>query len=769
MEDLSEAPLPEREQLAKEYCEGDPDLYSEIKELLRNMKDDGFLVPGYVAESQASDATLAPSTSIGGFRILRKIGEGGMGVVYEAEQAQPKRRVALKLLRRFHSEESLRRFQFEAEVLGRLQHPGIAKIHAAGIDVGIEGPHDRQPWMAMELLEDSKTMVEYCRVSGGTVQEILSLQLSVLSAISHAHQHGVIHRDLKPANILVDAGGQSKVIDFGIARATSPAQDAQFTRAGEIYGTIPYMSPEQLRGNSADVDTRTDVYSLGVLLYELLAGRPAFDISAIPTTEAIQAICAGALPHPSVYNRRIPRDLDLIVAKAVHPDADQRYATAADFARDLKHFLNHEPVEARRPGLLYVASRFASRNRGAVIATFLVFTAIVGGSITSLVYARESGIAQRRSDMLFATLLDGSTKSTFEHSNKVFRLAGGSGVAAGMLESTLKDLDTMKNLAPGHPGVEVQWILTKIRLGDLLGNPAFSNLGKRQAAIDAYNEAVDTARLAHSLDAGHPSIRNALAIALRRQGTMLVYEKEMKRAGEILDESLRILEKLVHEDESDPARRSEVGLAHNALAEFHGRTGAFDKLHAEVAIYHETFQSVVREHPENRDARTQLAFSFQRLGASCWMRKDYALAAQHYETASKHLNDLIAGDPTSNLLRREAASATMWHGSALLQSNRAAEAEVALLSAATDLERLAESDPGDRSLHALVINSLFMTGNAVRTQGKAPDERRRAAPFYERARAYIAKLEAAGPLGAELSSYKKTLSNALVELGAAQR
>ena len=214
-------------------------------------------------------AKLRRPETIGNYRILGILGEGGMGTVYEAEQDQPHRKVALKVIRPdFVIPELIRRFSRESEVLGRLQHPGIAQIYEAGTS---EGPRGPQPFFAMELVK-GQPLTEYASARSLTLTQRLELFALVCDAVHYAHQKGVIHRDLKPANILVDAAGQPKILDFGVARLTdADVQATRQTSVGEVIGTLQYMSPEQVNADPGDIDIRSDVYSLGVILYELLS------------------------------------------------------------------------------------------------------------------------------------------------------------------------------------------------------------------------------------------------------------------------------------------------------------------------------------------------------------------------------------------------------------------------------------------------------------------------------------------------------------------
>lgn len=333
-----------------------PELAGEVRSLLR-FADCGECMLDRPLVMQPIGAV------VGRYRIVRSIGEGGMGHVFLAHQEEPFRRdVALKLIKLgMDTQAVVRRFEAEREVLARMSHPAIAQILDAGV------APDGRPYFAMELVP-GQPILEWCRGSGATLVERLRLFLQVCSGVQHAHQKGVIHRDLKPGNILV-AGAreapQPKVIDFGVARALDDDDDRRLTRTvdGPSPGTPAYMSPEQ-QARDGDVDTRSDVYSLGIVLRELATDHPA--------------------AHPrSAGGRAMPRDLLAIVAKATAHERDHRYATVGALAEDIERFLSGLPVQARGPGALYVAAKFARRHTvllaasGCIVAALAVVFALV--------------------------------------------------------------------------------------------------------------------------------------------------------------------------------------------------------------------------------------------------------------------------------------------------------------------------------------------------------------------------------------------------------
>lgn len=386
----------------------DPGLDAEIRRdvlrLLGHLDDAAFLdAPPLLAGGASHDALIGER--VGAFRIVRRIGAGGMGIVYEAEQDQPRRSVALKLIRpELLSEAALARFRRESELLGRLQHPGIAAIHAAGVAIHPHDPTVYLPYCAMELVT-GEPLTAWIGRTLPPLDERLELLARVCDAVDHAHRRGVIHRDLKPANILVTAEGDPKILDFGIARAIDAAPSATVqTSHGDVIGTLGCMSPEQLRGATA-IDGRTDVYALGTLAYEALSGRVPFDLSGRGIAEAIRFLTETEPPPLGRAAPRLAGDPSVIVATAMAKDASRRYATAAAMASDLRACRDRRPILARPPGILYVAKRFAQRHRAATIAGSLVLVTLTASSIWSGIAWQQEHAARARAGRVNATLL----------------------------------------------------------------------------------------------------------------------------------------------------------------------------------------------------------------------------------------------------------------------------------------------------------------------------------------------------------------------------
>ena len=351
--------------------------------------------------------------SLGGYAILGKLGEGGMGVVYEAEQQEPRRRVALKVVRggAFVDELSVRMFRREAETLARLKHPDIAAIYEAG------RTPDGQHFFAMELVQGERLDEFLARGGTPSSHEAIAARLRlfrrICDAVHYAHQRGVIHRDLKPSNLFVVDGAtpgaepEVKVLDFGLARISdAEARGTMATEIGVIKGTLPYMSPEQAKGDPDAIDVRTDVYALGVILYQMLAGALPYDTRSPSLVEAVRVICEEP-PKPlrAVWSgiRRVDPDLQTIVDKALEKDADRRYASAAGLAGDVGRYLDGQPILARPASTMYQLRKAIARNRAPFALAAAVLLLIVASTAAMAVLWSRARTAEASARANFET------------------------------------------------------------------------------------------------------------------------------------------------------------------------------------------------------------------------------------------------------------------------------------------------------------------------------------------------------------------------------
>jgi len=408
-----EVPLADRAAFLDEACAGDAELRAEAASLLaHDISLEVLRTAAFGAAAPVAAATPARPDRIGPYHLGDVLGEGGMGVVYRAEQIEPiQRPVALKLVRRgMDTERIVARFALERQTLAVMNHPHIARVFDAG------ATDDGRPYFVMELVEGS-SITSYAAGRRLSLRARLDLFLAVCQGVRHAHQKGVIHRDLKPSNVLVaevDSRPVPKIIDFGIAKAVGESAEGLTIGAG-LLGTPAYMSPEQAGVSEAPVDTRTDVYALGVLLYELLTGRPPYAIQSGTPAELHRVLkdttpvrpSAVVPPPPTLDRRDVVGDLDSVVLKAIEIDPDRRYASVEQLADDLERYLAGRPVEARAAVWTYRARKFVGRHRvgvGVAAGVFGLLAASLAVTAKSLIdVRRERDVARQASETADAT------------------------------------------------------------------------------------------------------------------------------------------------------------------------------------------------------------------------------------------------------------------------------------------------------------------------------------------------------------------------------
>ncbi len=420
---LDKATPHERAVCVEATCAGDPELLRRIRELLSCHEGSLGLLdappPGLGGTVDLSEVSEQPGTVIGPYKLLQQLGEGGMGTVYMAEQAHPvQRKVALKVIKAgMDSRQVIARFEAERQALAMMDHVNIARVLDAG------ATESGRPFFVMELVH-GVPITKYCDENRLTPRQRLELFVPVCQAIQHAHQKGIIHRDIKPSNVMItlyDGKPVPKVIDFGVAKATEQrlTERTLFTQYGTLVGTLEYMSPEQAEMSALGVDTRSDIFSLGVLLYELLTGNTPLSHKRVreaaygeilrmikeeepprPSTrlsdsgEALASISAQRHMEPARLTKLVRGELDWIVMKTLEKDRSRRYETASGFAMDVQRYLNDEPVQACPPSVGYRLRKFARRNRTALATAAVVATALVASTTISAWQAVRAGRAE---------------------------------------------------------------------------------------------------------------------------------------------------------------------------------------------------------------------------------------------------------------------------------------------------------------------------------------------------------------------------------------
>jgi len=526
--DLSQA---ERSSFLDEACQGDAVLRDEVESLLKHLELPTDTAGELPSSSGSAEGIIAipPPSKIGPYSIIDKIGEGGMGVVYKATQDRPRRTVALKVIKpQMLTLHALERFNFETQVLGRLQHPGIAQIYEAGTTQSDMG---EQPYFAMEYIRGTP-LLEYVKTRKSTPQERLILVQRIADAVHHAHTRGVVHRDLKPANILVTEDGQPKILDFGVARSIGSDlhETSSMTRIGQLVGTVPYMSPEQVGGESEEIDARSDIYSLGVVLYELLAGHLPYDLERRVIQEAIRVIQEDVPESLSHFSKVYRGDIETIVNKALAKERTRRYQSASEFASDIDRYLHNQPISARPPSAWYQVSKLARRHRMVAVGGSVAAAGILLGLVISLWQLNRAVTAEKQlstQNIALAEALETSEAQTQraedallqlgqlvnvfqDYEDGIRRLEGATSARRVLLTSALDVLESLETAGEAYP-----WIAKGIARGRLaMGTIALGSSDTLTAAESAFGASLDQYT---ALDAADPNDREKADGLVRAQ------------------------------------------------------------------------------------------------------------------------------------------------------------------------------------------------------------------------------------------------------------
>jgi len=634
-------PKSERDQFVISACGDDAALRDEVDSLLKFdrptpafLRADRITPPAVhrlAAEAARELGSPEPSAGlprndrpvrIGDYDIIETLGEGGMGIVYLAEQTNPRRRVALKVIRpAWTSPRAIRRFEHEAEALARLSHPGIAQLYEARLC----GSGQTAPHIAMEYVSGSPLPV-YARNKNATPSQRLELVARICDAVEHAHQRGVIHRDLKPGNILVNESGEPKVLDFGIARLCDDDSGATLlqTQTGELLGTLPYMSPEQIEGKSEALDTRADVYALGLVLYESLADRPAFDLGSRPLSDATRMVREMDPPALGSIDRRWRGDIETIVSKAIEKDRSRRYQSVGEMSADIRRFLADRPILARPASRIYQFRKFARRHRAMVAGVSLALVALCLGTAVATWQAvrakREALRAEATSSFLrgmFATI-------------DPYRV-GPQVPVADFVRRTAANIETSTR---GQPLLEAQW---RNELGTI-----YYNLGLLAEADEQF-------ATAHRIRREQLGDHDALTFeSLNSLGLLRIKQIRYADAERLFNEALAGRKQTLGEAHPDTLRTM-----HNLAMAIHPQ-GRFDEAAkwGEAALDGQS-RILGPSHPDTLATRVDLASAYRALGRTDEAARafDRAITAFRATLGDRHPSTLFAIANKAQLLK----------------------------------------------------------------------------------------------------------------------
>ena len=761
-----------RAEYLRQSCGDDEELRVEAESLLAFEPQAESAIAGAVGGAavlfHAVNSGLAEGERLGVYRIVREIGRGGMGTVYLADRDddQFQKQVAIKLVTKgMDTAELLRRFRRERQILARLDNPFIARLLDGG------STPDGRPFLAMEYVQ-GVAITTYCDDRHLATRQRIELFLKVCSAVQSAHQNLVVHRDLKPGNILVDPQGTPKLLDFGIAKLLGMEDgDSTVVLNGAPMLTPHYASPEQVLGGA--ITTAADVYALGVILYELLAGVRPFGSASSSTTEILRAVCEDEPERPSTAARRIAGgtvlkadELDNIVLLAMHKEPARRYGSVAEFAVDLQRYLDGLPVKARKDTVSYRARKFVRRHRtGVAAAVLLVVTLAAGAAVSTL----EALRAQRRFDevrrMAHAVLYDiydsiqdlpGSLKGREVVVKTALQYLDGLAV------ETVRDQDLQLELAEAYQ-----------RVGDVQGSTFTSSLGQSAQAAVSYGKAM---RLADDLAKRSPdSIKANLVRMIAREslGDISAVRGEIEaslklyRAGEEIGEAMvrkypanlptlrslgQLYEASAREDQNnaraiDSARKSmailervaaaqpkseeaqaDMASSHSTLASVLESANQFDEALEEERKDVQIYEALYVAHPLSARYRHDLMDIYEKLGdassgstsAATSRPHDSSEALDSYRKAAALGDTIVAADPTDQVALEERGMALMKLGMTISPEKDLNGALTMLRRALADFQTVATAQPGDARVlrrlagtHMYIGRRLAVTGHVA--------------------------------------------------------
>lgn len=590
----------QRDGFLAEACQGDPSLLDEVKVLLQlHQEEDTFFDEGGVevgfqvlaAHEPAVPAEDVSGKEIGAYRLVREIGRGGMGVVYEAARADAAfhKRVALKVLKRgMDTDAVVARFRTERQILAGLEHPHIGRLLDGGTTA--EG----LPFFVLEYI-DGQPITKYCDQHKLSITDRLKLFQQVCSAVQFAHRNLIVHRDIKPGNILVTSEGVPKLLDFGIAkvvRGENPLSNLDMTAAdltvtGHTPMTPAYASPEQVRG--ATVTTASDVYSLGILLYELLTGQRPYDVSG-PFEQAARLIQTHEPPKPSAIvtrkntataeesatttaeqasavregtparlRKRLRGDLDTIVLTALQKEPERRYGSVEALAEDLRRHLEGMPVKAQPDSFRYRTEKFIRRNRLAVAAGLLLTLSLVGGIITTTWQARVARAERARAEAeravavaRFNDVRELANSFLMEFDQDLAKLPGTTPVREKIVKKSLLYLDRLTSQVHDDPTLQMEFAIAYQKVGDIQGRPYSANLGDTPGAIKSYRKSLEILQNLTVANPGDLKLKAELCTAYERLSDTLVRSGDIDKALALLHKSQTMREELVELDPGNP-------------------------------------------------------------------------------------------------------------------------------------------------------------------------------------------------------------------------
>jgi eukaryotic-like serine/threonine-protein kinase len=787
-------PSAERARFLDEACGGGEGLRQRVEALIKSHESAGKFMdlPGISGPSKGSAAEASrgpvdhPGTRIGRYKLLQQLGEGGCGVVWMAEQEEPvRRRVALKVIKiGMDTKNVIARFEAERQALALMDHPNIARVLDAG------ATEAGRPFFVMELVP-GVPITKYCDQNNLPTSARLGLFTQVCHAVQHAHQKGVIHRDLKPSNILVtfqDGAPTPKVIDFGIAKATQGRliDHTLFTAFEQFIGTPAYMSPEQAEVSGIDVDTRSDIYSMGVLLYELLTGRPPFDPKSLLQAglDEIRRVIREVEPvkpstrlntladsdrntiarqrgtAPAQLSLLLRGDLDWIVMKALEKNRERRYETASGFALDIQRHLQNEPVSARPPTTGYRISRLVRRNRLAFAAAGLVGLSLLAGAVISAAQARRAVRAEQ--------VAAAERGRAVEERSRAEDLLG---FLLGDLRAQLAKVGRLDVLESASDKAMAYF---STRKAEGLDDSALARYAKALTQIGEIR--MDQERYPEALAAFAEAYDRSSALALRhpRNGDFLfergqaeywngfVHWKrgEFAMAGDWLDRYHDTCVALVALDPQRPLWQSELAYGNHNLAALNKERGDFAASRADFLAELATLEKMGVQSPDDLEIRYRTADAHSWLGGLALQEGEFSEALSQYAAQAAILEGLVLAEPRTARWRFRLADTQLYRTEVLMAMGRFAEARDQLGGAQVPLTELVAHDPGNRHWLIALLHSRVLETELGRQRGDMAGAER----VIDEIRPQLEKLSAGEPTDRVLARWTASASRIQAQL-----
>jgi non-specific serine/threonine protein kinase/serine/threonine-protein kinase len=693
-------PVDRRVAFLTEACGDDPELRHQIEYLINCHEQAGDFIEtaASVHDSLLPDddpVTLQPDAmvgrQIGAYRLVREIGRGGMGAVYLAVRAddQYQKRVALKLIRRgMDTKDILRRFRNERQILASLSHPNIAQLLDGGTS------EDGLPYFAMEYVE-GKPITDYCDAQKLAIAERLKLFRQVCSAVSYAHQNLVVHRDLKPSNILITADGAPKLLDFGIAKLLNPELSAQTidpTVTALRLMTPEYASPEQVRGET--VTTASDVYSLGIVLYELLTGHRPYRLKSRLPHEILRIVCEEEPERPSAVihrvqtitgadgatqvsltpeivsrsregmpeklRRRLQGDLDNIVLMAMRKEPQRRYDTVNQFSEDIRRHLAGLPVVARKDTFGYRVEKFIERHKTSVATAVVVVMSLLAGVMTTAWQAQVAKDQRARAERRFEEGRKLANLLIYKLHGEVEKLAGSTPARELMVKGALDFLDGVSKEASDDPSLQLELAEAYLKVGDVQGNPNNSNLGNTAGALQSYHKAKSIAEALSRRVPDDANFRRVLALSCGKIGDVLAVTGAIAESIKSHLQAAPVFESLARDHPADGQAQINLARCYLKIGDNLGNPNLPNLSDTDQALNYFRKSMAVAEasailNPKDAQARRYVYLGHERIADALNLTGDTAGALEHYKQSQTITETLLTTDPSNGNYRRHLA------------------------------------------------------------------------------------------------------------------